>query len=75
MAFLKFIDALFLPTRASEGLKTDINEHPGRLFLLFFWVNESSVKVGEVLDYFFKSLYRKGDRVILADQEQLHRNQ
>lgn len=57
------------PTETKAEAKIDEKkERPGRLFLLFFWINEPSVKVDEVLDYFFKSIYREGDRVILADQ-------
>ena len=56
------------PPAAEEELKDEKKERPGRLFLLFFWVNESAVKIDDVLDYFFKSIYREGDRVILADQ-------
>ncbi|HEX7502508.1 MAG TPA: hypothetical protein VF451_03730, partial [Acidobacteriota bacterium] len=57
-----------IPTAAGEELKDEKKERPGRLFLLFFWINEPTVKVDEVLDYFFKSICREGDRVILADQ-------
>jgi len=58
-----------LPTETKAEAKTDEKkERPGRLFLLFFWINESAVKVDDVLDYFFKDIYREGDRVILADQ-------
>lgn len=56
------------PPAAEEKLKADKKEHPGRLFLLFFWIHEPSIRVDEVLDYFFTSIYREGDRVILADQ-------
>ena len=56
------------PATATDELKAEEKERPGRLFLLFFWINEPTVKVDEVLDYFFKSIYREGDRVILADQ-------
>jgi len=56
------------PGETVEELKTAKEARPGRLFLLFFWINEPTVKVDEVLDYFFKSIYREGDRVILADQ-------
>ncbi len=57
------------PTETKAEAKIEEKkESPGRLFLLFFWINEPSVKVDEVLDYFFKDIYREGDRVILADQ-------
>jgi hypothetical protein len=54
----------------AEAKIEEKTKSPGRLFLLFFWINEPSVKVDEVLDYFFNSIYREGDRVILADQSQ-----
>jgi hypothetical protein len=56
------------PSETGPIVGAEKKKHPGRLFLLFFWINEPSVKVDEVLDYFFKSIYREGDRVILADQ-------
>jgi hypothetical protein len=56
------------PDETGEKVKPMKEERPGRLFLLFFWINEPVVKVDEVLDYFFKSIYHEGDRVILADQ-------
>ena len=56
------------PGETVEELKTAKEARPGRLFLLFFWISEPAVKVDEVLDYFFKSIYRESDRVILADQ-------
>jgi hypothetical protein len=56
------------PGEIVPAIGTEKQKRPGRLFLLFFWINESVVKVDEVLDYFFKSIYREGDRVILADQ-------
>jgi len=56
------------PGETAPTAEAGKNERPGRLFLLFFWINEPAVKVDEVLDYFFKSIYREGDRVILADQ-------
>jgi hypothetical protein len=59
------------PAEAKEKPPAGEKQRPGRLFLLFFWINESAVKVDEALDYFFKDIYRQGDRVILADQRQL----
>ena len=56
------------PAEAKKKPLAEQKQRPGRLFLLFFWINESAVKVDEVLDYFFKDIYREGDRVILADQ-------
>ena len=56
------------PGEAAPTVESEKQKRPGRLFLLFFWINEPSIKVDEVLDYFFKSIYREGDRVILADQ-------
>ncbi len=56
------------PAVAKEKPLAEQKQRPGRLFLLFFWINESAVKVDEALDYFFKDIYREGDRVILADQ-------
>ena len=56
------------PAAAEEKPLAEQKQRPGRLFLLFFWINESAVKVDDVLDYFFKDIYREGDRVILADQ-------
>jgi hypothetical protein len=56
------------PSVGKEEPKSEQKQRPGRLFLLFFWINEPSIKVDEVLDYFFKSIYHEGDRVILADQ-------
>ncbi|MCX6556925.1 MAG: hypothetical protein NTW95_05770, partial [Candidatus Aminicenantes bacterium] len=56
------------PGETGEKAKAEKEARPGRLFLLFFWINDPAVKVGEVLNYFFNSIYREGDRVILADQ-------
>jgi hypothetical protein len=42
---------------------------PGRLFLLFFWVNESGSGYRDVLDGFFRTVYRPGDQVFLASSE------
>ncbi len=56
------------PREAAPTVETGKLKRPGRLFLLFFWIHEPSIKVDEVLDYFFKYIYREGDRVILADQ-------
>ncbi len=56
------------PAAEVEETKVENKERPGRLFLIFFWINEPAVKVDEALDYFFNSIYREGDRVILADQ-------
>ena len=58
------------PTPAVEQPQAEKKQRPGRLFLLFFWISESSIKADEALDYFFKDIYREGDRVILADQRQ-----
>jgi hypothetical protein len=41
----------------------------GRLFLLFFWVNESGSAYKDVLDGFFRTVYRQGDQVVLASSE------
>ena len=56
------------PGETGEKAKAEKEVRPGRLFLLFFWINDPAVKVDEVLDYFFNSIYREGDRIILADQ-------
>ena len=37
-----------------------------RLYLLFFWVNNPAADVEGVLNKFFSSIYREGDRVILS---------
>ncbi|MCX6557541.1 MAG: hypothetical protein NTW95_08965 [Candidatus Aminicenantes bacterium] len=37
-----------------------------RLYLLFFWVGNPAADVAGVLDEFFTSVYREGDRVILS---------
>lgn len=42
---------------------------PLRLFLLFFWVNESGSGYREVLDGFFRTVYRPADRVWLVSPE------
>lgn len=47
--------------------KTAVPER-GRLFLLFFWINEPQVDAMEAIDYFFREIYRPSDRVILATQ-------
>jgi hypothetical protein len=56
------------PGETVGEVKAVREELPGRLFLLFFWINEPAVRVDEILDYFFKSIYRQGDRIVLADQ-------
>jgi hypothetical protein len=40
--------------------------HQGRLYLLFFWVGNSAADVEGVLNKFFSTIYREGDRVILS---------
>ncbi len=57
-----------LPGPWVKNSNAEKKESPGRLFLLFFWINEPVGKVDDVLDYFFNSTYLEGDRVILADQ-------
>lgn len=57
------------PNEIAPTVEAEKQKRPGRLFLLFFWINEPAVKVDEALDYFFSSIYRAGDRVILADQQ------
>lgn len=37
-----------------------------RLYLLFFWVNNPAADVEGVLNKFFSTIYREGDRVILS---------
>ncbi len=37
-----------------------------RLYLLFFWVSNPAADVEGVLDKFFSTIYREGDRVILS---------
>ncbi|MCU0237606.1 MAG: hypothetical protein MUC72_11055 [Acidobacteria bacterium] len=56
------------PAAAKEKPLAEQKQPPGRLFLLFFWISESSLRADEALDYFFKDIYRENDRVILADQ-------
>ena len=56
------------PSETKPTVGAEKQKRTGRLFLLFFWIHEPSIRVNEVLDYFFKSIYREGDRVILADQ-------
>jgi hypothetical protein len=58
------------PGEAAPTVEPEKRKRPGRLFLLFFWIHDPLIKVDEVLDYFFKSIYREEDRVILADQRQ-----
>ena len=50
-------------TGAAEG------SSPGRLFLLIFWVNESGSAYRDVLDGFFRTVYRPNDQVLLASSE------
>ena len=58
------------PAEAKEKPLAEQKQRPGRLFLLFFWIHDPRISVDEVLSYFFNSIYRDGDRVILADQRQ-----
>jgi VWFA-related protein len=37
-----------------------------RFFLIYFWLEERDLKYRESLDYFFKNVFREGDRVILV---------
>lgn len=39
---------------------------PGRLFLLFFWLNQLQEDIRVQLDYFFENIYQPGDRVVLS---------
>jgi hypothetical protein len=44
----------------------DKSQQQPRLYLLFFWVSNPGADVEGVLNKFFSTIYREGDRVILA---------
>jgi hypothetical protein len=50
-------------THANEAEK---NTPPPRLYMLFFWVGNPAADVEGVLNKFFASIYREGDRVMLG---------
>jgi len=44
---------------------------PGRLFLLFFWLNQPQEDIRVQLDYFFEKIYQPGDRVIISSTSRI----
>jgi len=58
----------FFEVHRRMAAAADRREQPrqGRLYLLFFWVDNPAADVEGVLDRFFSGIYREGDRVILC---------
>jgi hypothetical protein len=43
-----------------------------RLFILYFWLFEPGVEYQQALDYFFKTIYRANDRVMLVSPQRVY---
>ena len=54
----------------SEGvIDTEYSPDPSRMFVFMFEIIEYLPKIGEVLDYFFESVIRPDDSLIIASPE------
>ncbi|MBE0664463.1 MAG: hypothetical protein IH584_01475, partial [Candidatus Aminicenantes bacterium] len=54
------------PPAIEEKAAPTVQNPPGRLFVLCFWLWDRGAAYTEALDHFFRDIYRPGDDVILA---------
>ena len=75
---LQNIEAMYLINKTeikrkeikSEGvIDTEYSPDPSRMFVYMFEIIEYLPKIGEVLDYFFESVIRPDDSLIIASPE------
>ena len=52
--------------KREEAKETEFTPNPSRTFVLMFEIIEYLPKIGEVLDYFFESVIKPGDSLIVA---------
>ena len=57
------------PAASEEKAAAAARALPGRLFVLCFWLRDREAEYKEVLDRFFRDVFRPGDHVILAHSD------